>query len=271
MIPWEATRPDPMIDVRMVATRQFGACFVVMGATGAILYATSQFLPLLVQTDFGYTATWAGLLLTPGGLVTMAMMFVVGNLTGRFQPKYLIMIGAIFTAISMYQLTSVYGGLDFWYFARTRMLLGVGLPLIFIPMIAASYEGIPPNRVDMASALINAARNVGGSIGVSLAANVLQHREQFHQSRLIESAIPSSPQYQDTLRQVTQYFLTHGSLPPEAHQQALSWIGQQVQAQASYLAYIDVFWVLTLLSVSAIPLALSLRNVKLGGAAPAAH
>ena len=121
MIPWEATRRDPMIDVRMVATRQFGACFVVMGATGAILYATSQFLPLLVQSDFGYTATWAGLLLTPGGLVTMAMMFVVGNLTGRFQPKYLIMIGAIFTAISMYQLTGVYGDLDFWFFARTRM------------------------------------------------------------------------------------------------------------------------------------------------------
>jgi MFS transporter, DHA2 family, multidrug resistance protein len=271
MIPWEATRRDPMIDVRMVATRQFGACFLVMGATGAILYATSQFLPLLVQSDFGYTATWAGLLLTPGGLVTMAMMFVVGNLASRFQPKYLIMAGAMITAISMYQLTSVYGGLDFWFFARTRMLLGVGLPLIFIPMITASYEGIPPNRVDMASALINAARNIGGSVGVSLAANVLQHREQFHQSRLIEHAIPSSPQYQHTLQEVTQYFLSHGSLPPEARQQALSWIGQEVHAQASYLAYVDVFWVLTLLSIAAIPLALSLRKIKLGAAAPAAH
>jgi DHA2 family multidrug resistance protein len=271
MIPWEATRRDPMIDVRMVATRQFGACFVVMGATGAILYATSQFLPLLVQTDFGYTATWAGLLLTPGGLVTMVMMFVVGNLSSRFQPKYLIMIGAIFCAISMYQLTDVYGDLDFWFFARTRMSLGVGLPLIFIPIIAASYYGIAPNRIDMASALINAARNTGGSIGVSLASNVLNHREQFHQSRLIEHAIPSSQQYQDTLHQVTQYFLAHGSLLPEAQQQALNWIGQQVQTQASYLAYMDVFWVLTVLSIAAVPLALSLRKIKLGGAAPAAH
>ena len=271
MIPWEASRPDPMIDVRMVATRQFGACFVVMGATGAILYATSQFLPLLVQSDFGYTATWAGLLLTPGGLVTMAMMFVVGNLSGRFQPKYLIMTGAIFTAISMYQLTSVYGDLDFWFFARTRMILGIGLPLIFLPIITASYDGIPPNRVDMASALINAARNMGGSIGVSLAANVLQHREQFHQSRLIEHAIPSSPQYQHTLQEATQYFLAHGSLAPEAGQQAIGWIGQQVQAQASYLAYLDVFWVLTLLSLAAVPLALSLRKVKLGRHAPSAH
>ena len=78
MIPWEASRRNPMIDLRMVATRQFGACFVVMLATGAILLATTQFLPNLVQQDFGYTATWAGLVLSPGGLVTMAMMFVVG-------------------------------------------------------------------------------------------------------------------------------------------------------------------------------------------------
>jgi len=271
MIPWEATRREPMIDVRIVGSRQFGACFFVMGATGAILFATSQFLPLLVQTDFGYTATWAGVLLTPGGLVTMVMMFVVGQMSGRIQPKYLIMVGAVFCAISMYQLTVVYGDLDFWFFARTRMALGVGLPLIFIPIIAASYDGIPANRIDMASALINAARNTGGSIGVSLASNLLNHREQFHQSRLIEHAIPSSQQYQETLHQVTQYFLAQGSLLPQAQQQAVGWIGQQVHMQASYLAYMDVFWVLTLLSLAAVPLAMSLRKVKLGGEAPAAH
>jgi DHA2 family multidrug resistance protein len=271
MIPWEMTRADPMIDLRMVATRQFGASFVVMGATGAILYATTQFLPLLVQTDFGYTATWAGLVLSPGGVVTMIMMFVVGSLSGRFQPKYLMMIGAILIAISMYQMTNVYGDLGFWFFARTRMVLGIGLPLIFLPILAAAYDGVPPNRVDMASALINAARNTGGSIGVSLASNVLNHREQFHQSRLIEHVIPSSVGYQTTLQQATHYFLAQGSLLPEAQQQAVSWIGQQVQTQASFLAYMDVFWVLMLISLAAVPLALSLRKVKLGGRAPAAH
>ena len=165
-----------MIDVRMVGTRQFGACFLVMLATGAILLATTQFLPQLVQQDFGYTATWAGLVLSPGGLVTMAMMFVVGRLSGKVQPKYLIAVGAAIIALSMYDLTNVYGDLGFWFFARSRMLLGVGLPLIFIPIMAASYDGIPPDKTDQASALINAARNTGGSIGVSLATNVLAHR-----------------------------------------------------------------------------------------------
>jgi DHA2 family multidrug resistance protein len=271
MIPWEMTRRDPVIDLRMVATRQFGACFLVMLATGAILLATTQFLPQLVQQDFGYTATWAGLVLSPGGLVTMVMMFVVGRLSAKVQPKYLIVAGALIIALSMYDLTNVYGDLDFWFFAHSRMLLGVGLPLIFLSITTASYDGIPPDKTDQASALINAARNIGGSIGISLVSNVLAHREQFHQSRLVENVIPSSVQYQDTLQQVTSYFVAQGSSLAQASQQAIAWIGQQVQMQASFLAYMDAFWVLMLISLAAVPLALALRKVKLGGASHTAH
>jgi DHA2 family multidrug resistance protein len=271
MIPWELSRRDPMIDLRMVASRQFGACFLVMLATGAILLATTQFLPQLVQQDFGYTATWAGLLLSPGGIVTMLMMFVVGRLAASVQPKYLIVVGAVLIALSMYSMTNVYGDLGFWFMARSRMLLGVGLPLIFVPIMTASYDGIPPSKTDQASALINAARNTGGSIGVSIVSNVLTHREQFHQNRLIEQVIPSSSQYQDTLQQITNFFTAHGSALAQAHDQAIQWIGQQVQAQASFLGYMDAFWVLMLISLAAVPLALTLRKVKLGGAVSMGH
>ena len=270
MIPWELTRRNPVVDIRMLATRQFGSCFVVMLATGAILLATTQFLPLLVQQQFGYTATWAGLVLSPGGLVTMAMMFVVGRLTSIIQPKYLIAAGATIAALSMYDLTNLSGDLNFGFFAWSRMSLGVGLPLIFIPMLTASYEGIPPGKTDQASALINAARNIGGSIGVSLGFNVLAFREQFHQSRLAEHVVPSSSQYQQTLERVTEYFAAHGSSLDHARQQAFAWIGQQVQTQAALLAYIDMFWILMLISAAVVPLALVLRKVKPGtGAAPA--
>ena len=271
MIPWEISRRNPMIDIRMVATRQFGACFLVMLATGAILLSTTQFLPQLVQENFGWTATWAGLVLSPGGVVTMAMMFVVGRLSAKVQPKYMIVAGAVIAALSMYDLTRVYGDLGFWFFARSRMLLGVGLPLIFVSITSASYDGVPPDKTDQASALINAARNTGGSIGISLVSNVLAHREQFHQSRLVENAIPSSVQYQDTLHQLMNYFAAHGSSLAQAQQQAVDWIGQQVQSQASFLAYMDVFWVLMLISLAAVPLALALRKVKLGGPAPVGH
>ena len=271
MIPWGLTRENPIIDLRMVASRQFGACFLVMLATGAILLATTQFLPQLVQQDFGYTATWAGLVLSPGGVVTMAMMFVVGRLAAKVQPKYLIITGAVVIALSMYSMTNVYGDLGFWFMARSRMLLGIGLPLIFVPIMAASYDGIPSAKTDQASALINAARNTGGSIGVSIVSNVLTHRGQFHQSRLVEQVVPSSNQYQDTLQQITNYFAAHGFSLAQAHDQAVQWIGAQVQTQASFLSYVDAFWVLMLIALSAVPLALTLRNVKLGGAVSMGH
>jgi MFS transporter, DHA2 family, multidrug resistance protein len=271
MIPWGLTRDNPIIDLRMVATRQFGACFLVMLATGAILLATTQFLPQLVQQDFGYTATWAGLVLSPGGVVTMAMMFAVGRLAAKVQPKYLIIAGALVIALSMYTMTNVYGDLGFWFMARSRMLLGIGLPLIFVPIMAASYDGIPPSKTDQASALINAARNTGGSIGVSIVSNVLTHREQFHQNRLVEQVLPSSMPYQNTLQQVTSFFQAHGFSLAQAQDQAVQWIGAQVQSQASFLSYVDAFWVLMLIALAAVPLALTLRNVKLGGAVSMGH
>ena len=105
IIPWELRHRHPMIDVRMVATRQFSASLLVMLATGALLLSTTQFLPQLVQQQFGYTAMRAGIVLSPGGLVTMVMMFVVGALSAKVQPKYLVAIGAAIVAASMYQMT----------------------------------------------------------------------------------------------------------------------------------------------------------------------
>src|ERR1700751_4798523 len=192
MIPWEVSHGNPAIDLRMIATRQFGACFLVMLATGALLFGTTQFLPQLVQQDFAYTATWAGLVLSPGGLVTMVMMFVVDRLSAKVQPKYLIAVGAVLIALSMYVMTNVYGDLGFWFMARSRMLFGVGVPLVFIPIVVSSYDGLPPGKTDQASAMLNAARNTGGSLGISLVQNVLWDREQFHQSMLVGQATPAS-------------------------------------------------------------------------------
>ncbi|HUI15929.1 MAG TPA: DHA2 family efflux MFS transporter permease subunit [Xanthobacteraceae bacterium] len=271
MIPWELSRRNPAIDLRVVGTRQFGSAFLVMLAAGAILLATTNYLPQLVQQDYGYTATWAGLVLSPGGVVTAVMMPVVGLLSSKVQPRTLIALGAAITAYAMYDMTRITGDTDFWFFAVSRIYLGLGLPLVFLPVIAASYDGIPSNKTDLASALMNAARNTGGSIGISLANNVLWSREQFHQSRLVELVNTSTPQYQDTLKRMTDYFAAQGASLAQAQHQAFAWIGQQVQTQAAYLAYIDVFWVLALISAASVPLALILRKAKLGGPAPVAH
>ena len=271
MIPWELRRRNPAIDLRIVGTRQFGSAFLLMLAAGAIFLASTIYLPQLVQLEYGYTATLAGLVLTPGGVVTAMMLPVVAAISAKVQPRTLIALGAAITAFAMYETTRITGDTDFWFFAVSRLYLGIGLPLVFLPVISVSYDGIPSNKTDMASALMNAARNTGGSIGISLANNVLEHREQFHQSRLGELVNTSTPQYQNTLTRVTDYFAAQGASLAQAQHQAFTWIAQQVQTQSTLLAYVDVFWALMLISAAAVPLALILRKVKLGGPAPVAH
>ncbi|MCQ1854468.1 DHA2 family efflux MFS transporter permease subunit [Neorhizobium galegae] len=262
-IPWLLTAKNPAVDLRLLATRQFSSCFIVMLATGAILIATTQFVPQVLQQNYGYTATWAGLALSPGGFVTMVMMFVAGQLSSKVQPKYLIAIGAGIIAFAMYDVTRLNPDLNFGFFVWSRLYLGLGLPLIFIPITSASYAGLRPDQTDQASALINAARNTGGSIGVSIASNVLAHREQWHQSRLVEHVVPSDPAFIETMRNLQHFLMERGSPMADAQNQAVGLIGEQVRMQASYLAYIDVFHVLAVISACAIPLALILRNIDL--------
>ncbi len=267
-IPWELTRKAPLIDIKMLAGRQFGLCFLIMLGVGAILISTTQFLPQLLQDYYGYTATIAGLALSPGGLMTMVMMFVVGRVSGFVQPKYLIAIGAAIVAAAMYYLTNIYADLNFGFFAWSRVYVGVGLPFMFIPITAASYAGIPANKTDQASALINVARNFGGSIGTSIAQTTLMRREQFHQSRLAESVGSWNPFTSQALNQAQHYYQNQAGGVGTARQQAFAWVGQQVEVQAALLSYIDVFFTLGVIALMLVPLALLLRSVK-PGATPA--
>jgi DHA2 family multidrug resistance protein len=266
LIPWELMRNDPIIDIRLLGRRQFGACFLVMLSTGAVLIATTQLLPQFLQTELNYTAMLAGLVLSPGGIVTLFLMPVVGYLVGVVQPKYLIVVGACIVAFSMWYLTGLTGDITYGYAALSRIFLAAGLPFLFIPVTTASYDGVPPDKTNQASALINVARNIGGSMGVALAQTMLAQREQFHQSRLIEHISPSDVGYQQTIDAMTRYFQTQGSNASDAASQAIAWVGQTLQQQVDLLAYIDVFWLLAIIGVIMIPLALIIKPIDLSAA-----
>ncbi|WP_407176101.1 DHA2 family efflux MFS transporter permease subunit [Bradyrhizobium sp. STM 3562] len=267
---WELIHDDPIVDIRLLGQRQFGCCFLLMLGTGAIVIATTQILPQFLQTDMGYTAMLAGLALSPGGLVTMVMMPITGQLIGMVQPKYLIMAGATIAALSMWHLTGLTGDVSYGYAAMARIYLAVGLPLLFLPVTTASYEGMPPEKTNQASALINVARNLGGSMGVALAQTLFAQRQQFHQSRLVEHLAPSDIGYQQTVDAMTRFFEAQGSNASDAAGQAVAWVGQTLQHQIDLLAYIDVFWALAMVGVAMIPTALILRRVD-PAAARAAH
>ncbi|MFK4509371.1 DHA2 family efflux MFS transporter permease subunit [Bradyrhizobium daqingense] len=263
LIPWELTRKDPIVDLRLLGRRQFAACFLVMLATGAVLISTTQLLPQLLQTELNYTAMLAGLALSPGGIATLVLMPVVGRLVSTVQPKYLIMFGAAIVAFSMWHLTGLTGDITYGYAALSRIFLALGLPFLFLPVTTASYDGIPPDKTNQASALINVARNIGGSMGVALAQTMLAQRQQFHQSRLVEHAAPSDLGYQQTIDAVTRYFQAQGSNASDAAAQAVAWVGKTLQRQVDLLAYIDVFWTLAIVAVLMIPTAAVLRRIDL--------
>jgi DHA2 family multidrug resistance protein len=231
-----------------------------MLVTAGILIGTTQLIPQIFQTNFGYTATLAGLTLTPGGFMAMAMMPVVGFAMRLFRPKYIVIFGLVAVGLAMYHLTGIDADVAFGYAVLGRVYQTFGIPFAFITVTTACYIGLPPQQTNLASSLINVARNLGGSIGVSVSQTLLAERSQFHQSRLVENVFPAGIQYQDTIHNLTNYFVAQGSNSVNAMSQAVAWIGQQVQLQATMLSYIDVFFVMSVLAFAAVPLALLMRE-----------
>jgi DHA2 family multidrug resistance protein len=261
---WEYTRKDPIFNVRLIFQRQFGGCFLAMLGVGAILYASTQVMPALVQSSFGYTATLAGLMLLPGGLAMACLMPVAGQITEYVQPKFVIAAALVILSLALWHTTNLAPEATFQYFAWSRVYHMVAIPFLFIPITAASYVGITAQKTEQAASLINIARNTGGSMGISLYTTVLARHEQFHQSRLVESIYPSSIEYQNTLSQLTEYFVQQGSSKLDAQQQAIAFIGQQVSGQAVLLSYIDVFATLGTLAIVLMAIVLILLRTGAG-------
>jgi MFS transporter, DHA2 family, multidrug resistance protein len=200
------------------------------------------------------------------------LMPIAGMVTGLMQPKYWIAIGMTAVALSMWYSTNLVPDASFGFFAMIRIFQVIGLPFLFIPINTIAYDGLAPNKTNEGSALINVARNLGGSVGVSLANTELLRRSQFHQSRLVENTIPSSPVFQSTVKQLTQYFTQQGSPPTEAQSHAYGYIGQLINGQASLMAYIDVFHTWAIFAALLVPVVLLLiRRVSSSGRATAMH
>jgi DHA2 family multidrug resistance protein len=271
-VPWELTRRDPIVDLRLLGWRQFSVSFIMMMMVGATMFSSTQLLPQLLQDNFQYTATLSGLALMPGGLAMLVMMPIAAQVTNFVQQKYLMAFGMLVIALAMWHLTSLPPDASFGFFAWARVYQMIGMPFLFVPITTASYADLPPGKTNQASALINVARNLGGSIGVSMATTMLAQRAQFHQLRLVEHLVPSSPQYQESLRQAAEHFAAVGATQADAQRQALGWLGQLVQAQSALLSYIDVFWSFAVVAALLIPVALLLLgSVSRRAAAPAAH
>ncbi|MTJ82529.1 MAG: DHA2 family efflux MFS transporter permease subunit [Telmatospirillum sp.] len=257
---WELGEEHPIVEIRLLFERNFGIANLLMFLLGFILLGSTVLLPEMVQRLFGYTATTAGLLITPGGLTIMLVMPIVGRLVSLVDSRHLIATGLLITALSLIRLSRIDLDTDYATLAFARIYQSLGLALLFIPINTAAYRFVSTAHTSEAAALINVARNLGGSFGISAVSTWATRFGQAHQTILAGHATPYDPAYPAVLDGLSRGLLGAGGGPLEAGSRALAELYQMVARQAQMLAFLDVFFLLGLIFVTVIPLVYVMRG-----------
>jgi len=259
---WEWREKEPVVDLRMLANRNFAIATIAMFFLGFVLYASTVLIPQFLQQLLGYTAELAGLALSPGGAVIMLMMPVVGFLVSRVDTRILISFGCIVSASALFVMAGWDLGLDYGHAVRARMLQSFGLAFLFIPINVAAFAYVPREKTNMGTGIINLARNIGASVGIATVTTMLERRTQAHQARLMDHVNTLSQAYHNMLNGRQARLISAGSGLAEAGSRATGMIYSTVQRQAAMLAFIDNFKMLGVVFFAVIPVLLLLRRPK---------
>ena len=265
------TAERPLVDLRVFKNRSFASATVLMFLLGFGLFGSFTMLPLYVQSMMRYTATWAGLVISPGGIASLFAMGFVAALIGKVDTRLLVLVGGVLNIVAIWLLQSVDLNVSFGYVTLSRLLQGFGLGFLFVPISTAAFAHLPPEKIGNATGLFNLLRNEGGSTGIALSATVLARHSQIHQAHLIDRVTPYNPVFQERLFAAAHgLFPVAGSDPATTRTLATRIIYGQLQQQAAVKAYVDVFWMLTLAFVLFIPFILMLSG-ETGKASAGAH
>jgi DHA2 family multidrug resistance protein len=264
---WEWYHKDPIIDLHLFRERSFAAANFLMFMLGFALLGSTLLLPLFMQTLLGYTAEQSGLALMPGGFSIMVAMPIVGFLLSRYSPRYLMMFGLCMLSFSLFHMTTFDLTVDFHTVMMARVYQAVGLAFLFVPINTAAYSSLPRDKNNAASGLMNLARNIGGSVGISFVTTGLARRAQVHQGQLVERLNAANPQFQSTLRGMSNVFsgAGPGAGGSSAQQHAYAMLQGNVIRQSTMLAYIDNFWVLGVVIGCLIPCVFLIKKSKAAG------
>ncbi len=266
---WEWHHKDPIIDLHLFRERSFATANFLMFMLGFALLGSTLLLPLFMQTLLGYTAERSGLALMPGGFTIMVAMPIVGFLLSRYSPRYLLMFGLSMLSFSLFNMTKFDLSVDFRTMMMARVFQAAGLAFLFVPINTAAYAFLPRDKNNAASGLMNLARNIGGSVGISLVTTGLARRAQFHQVRITENLTAANPQFRTALQGMANVFSGAGAGPGSggvtALQHAYAMMQANVIRQATMLAYIDNFWLLGWVIFCLIPFVFLIKKSKPGG------
>ncbi|HWG20257.1 MAG TPA: DHA2 family efflux MFS transporter permease subunit [Terracidiphilus sp.] len=263
----------PILDLMLFRNRNFAVSFVLMFVLGFVLFGTTVMIPQFVQTLLGYTAEQAGLVISPGGVAVMLMMPIVGFLVSRVDPRWMIVFGFAMCSWALFTMLTLDLQVSYSYIAWLRVFQAAGLAFLFIPINTLSYNGIPMEKNNDVSGLVNLARNIGGSVGTASFVTMLARRQQFHQERLGSSFSQSNTFLQSQLDVIGRYLVHGGRVSSLAQGKALAegnLYGQLVR-HATMLAYLDVIKVLAIAMLLLIPLVFLMNRPPKGKGAGPAH
>jgi MFS transporter, DHA2 family, multidrug resistance protein len=262
---WLLTTKKPVVDLRVFKDRNFAISTILIAGMGMILYGSAVLIPQFAQTTIGYTATWAGLILAPGGVMIIMLIPPVGRLMKVVQLRYLISIGFGLMVLALWYSNHLVPTIDFHTLQLMRCAQTAGLGFLFVPISVMSYYSLPKSMSADASALFVMFRNVSGSVGISLSTAIVSQRTEARQAHLTTWLTPLNQSFNELVAKNEAALRALGRAPSTLHEAALGYTFQTLQQQSSVLAYADAFMYCAALAALMIPLAMFLSPVKDGG------
>ncbi|MCM3900863.1 MAG: DHA2 family efflux MFS transporter permease subunit [Pyrinomonadaceae bacterium] len=267
---WELRAKEPIVNLRVLANRNFAVGTALIAAMGAVLYGTIAILPLFLQTLVGYPALQSGLAVSPRGIGAVFSMLIVGRLVGKIDGRYLIMFGFAVMGFSTYLLSDIDLQISMGSIVWPQIISGLAMGFVFVPLTLMATGTLTPEQIGNATGIFNLMRNLGGSIGIAGVTTMLARGSQVHQAAMVSHLTPYDPAFQQRLGELAAAFAARGD-PMTASQQAYGAIYQTLVGQATMLAYIDNFRLLAFLCLLCVPAVLLFRRVKAGRQTPTVH
>jgi MFS transporter, DHA2 family, multidrug resistance protein len=272
LVIWEWFNKSPIIDVRLYKNLNFLGANAMMFVLGLMLFSSLVMMPLFLQSLLGYTAESAGLVLSGGGLLLLFLMPVIGVLSSRVQARYMVAFGWLTLSIAMFYSTQKLDlQISFGSASVLRVVQVFGLGFLFVPINLTSYVGMPIEKSGNIAGLVNFMRNIGSSVGTSMVTTLIARRSQIHQSYLSASTTLGSSTFRASSAGLAQRLMASGANNAKAVQQAYAITYRNVLNQATNLAYIDVYWVLSMGALLMFFVAFGLKKNQPGSRAIAAE
>ncbi len=262
---WEWRHPRPVVDLQMFRRKSFAAANALMLMLGVALYGSTVLLPQFLQVLMGYTAQQAGMALSPGGLVVIALLPLVGRLVSKVDTRVLVTFGFVVLSGSMFHMAHTMNiQMSFGTAVQLRAIQSVGMAFLFVPIQTISYAGVPPEKNNQVSGILNLSRNIGGDIGIAFVTTLIARRSQFHQARLGAHTTAYALPYQTGLAAMARAFEHGGGTSFEAARRATAASYRQLVQQATALAYLDALWLLGVATAIMVPLVWLTRRPRRG-------